>query len=81
MFSLTGYEEFVSEPEGGLAALCRFLGVEVPRTRLERAVAEVSDRSVGKGSGELTPEVRRQVSLLAEPGRSAIGRFGPTPVQ
>lgn len=69
------YEEFVSAPVEGLAAVCRFLGAEATATALETAVASVSDRSIGKGARALEPATRRQLEPLAEPGCRALARW------
>ncbi len=72
------YEEFVSAPVAGLAAVCRFLGAAATPPALEKAVARVSDRSVGKGAREMEPATRRQLEPIVEPGRQALARWqGP----
>ncbi len=69
------YEEFVSAPVAGLAAVGRFLGVAAPAATFEQAVAPVSDASVGKGAAELDAETRRRLKPLVEPGRAALARW------
>ena len=59
-----GYEDFVHRPVEGLVALLKFL--ELPTTDPERAVADVSATSVGKGRSSLgTAQLARVERILA----------------
>ena len=58
------YEDFVANPQIGLTAIVNYLDIEVDQARIATAVADVSDKSVGKGRTALTEEIRDRVSNL-----------------
>ena len=49
------YEDFVCNPVQELARILKFIGKEVERNEISRAVRNVSPHNIGKGRRELAP--------------------------
>ena len=69
------YEEFVSAPSSGLQRICDFLAVDIDSPPRRDLVADVSDRSVGRGRRSLDADTRVRVGQLAAPGLEALAEL------
>lgn len=58
------YEEFVAQPAIELEKVLQFLGVDASKEDIERAVAGVSDKSLGKGRAALGDETIKSLETL-----------------
>lgn len=72
---VVAYEDFVSTPVTALAAICEFLGRRPELHEMRAAVAQVSDRRVGKGRQELSEGDRNVVEVLSAPALEELERF------
>ena len=58
------YEEFVIEPINELARILEFIGVTATEAKIERAVANVSCMSIGKGRAALSEQEIEKIKHL-----------------
>jgi hypothetical protein len=70
-----GYEEFVSDPQKGLANILFFLELEFNQYQIEKAVARVSSSSIGKGRNKMDDKMLSRLLPLIE---DTMDRFGYT---